>query len=130
MTMENIFKAARNGDKEKQYTMGLHNLYECRDYAEAVYWLEKSAEQGYDSAYLPLAKLFYEKDGKGIQTDYSKALYWLKKAVKSVKEDNQEYAMMMLGDMYYHGKGTRVDYQRAADLYKRASEIRLEIILR
>ena len=130
MTMEHIFKGARDGDKANQYTMGLHNLYECRDYAEAVYWLEKSAEQGYESAYLPLAKLFYEKDSKGIQTDYTKALHWCEMASQFTKDDNQEVAMMMLGDMYYHGKGTKVNYQRAADLYKQASEIRLDMILR
>jgi hypothetical protein len=46
--------------------------------------------------------------------DYSKAYEWLKKAY----EDGCSDSIKELGECYYYGKGTDIDYEKAFELFK------------
>ncbi len=68
--------------------MAQHNLgvyYEHgwgvkQDYAQAVYWYRKAAEQGLADAMNNLGVCYY--NGKGVRQDYAQAVYWYRKAAK------------------------------------------------
>ena len=49
-----------------------------QDYAEALSWYRKAAEQGYASAQYNIC-VFYE-NGYGVKKDYNEALNWYRKA--------------------------------------------------
>ena len=54
---------------------------------KAIYWYEKSAEQGYQDAQNGLAHIY--QNGNGIDKDMDKAIYWyqnlLNKEIKLLK---------------------------------------------
>ena len=58
--------------------------YEAGDYAEAVKWWRKAAEQGHAQGQYNLAVMY--GDGKGVSQDYAEAVKWYRKAAE------QEYA--------------------------------------
>ena len=127
---EEMVKKAENGDAVQQHILGLTYLYEHRNYPMAEYWLRQAAEQDYDIAFWPLAKLYDGHDHNGVKTDYVKCLHWCHKANESEKDDNQHYACSLMGWIYYEGKGTEVDYKKSAEMFSRSSDLRYEIILR
>ena len=47
---------------------------------KAIYWYEKSAEQGNHHVQNNLANIY--KNGDGIDKDMNKAIYWYKKAAE------------------------------------------------
>jgi TPR repeat protein len=57
-----------------------------QDYAEAVKWYRKVAEQGDDVAQFKLGQMYEE--GKGVQKDMTEATKWIRKAA----EQGHEYA--------------------------------------
>ncbi len=71
-----------------------------QDYAEAVKWLRKAAEQGHAKAQFNLG-LMYRK-GQGVPQDYAKALQWFRKAA----EQGVAKAQFNLGLMYDLRLGT------------------------
>ena len=50
-----------------------------QDYAEAVKWYRKAAEQGYADAQYNLGSCYY--NGKGVPQNYAEAVKWYCKAV-------------------------------------------------
>ena len=68
---------------EAQNNLGL--MYEFghgveKNYAEAVRWYTKAAEQGYASAQINLALIYLQ--GHGVKQDYAEALRWYTKAAE------------------------------------------------
>lgn len=59
--------------------------------------------------------------GIGCEKNYSEAVKWLKTSL-DINDENKR-ALYMLGCCYYNGDGVEVDYMRAADLYRRASDL-------
>lgn len=51
-----------------------------QDHTKAIYWLEKSANQGNANAQSTLGLIYYF--GDCVPKDYTKAIYWFKKASK------------------------------------------------
>ena len=78
-----------------------------QDYAQAVQWDRKAAEQGLAEAEVYLG-LMYE-NGTGIPQDYSQAVQWYRKAA----EQGLAAAQNNLGLMYYDGRGVTRDYIEA-----------------
>ena len=78
-----------------------------RDYAEAVAWYKKAAEQGHAVAQAGLG--FMYADGQGVPQDYARAVAWYKKAAEQGDAD----AQTNLGVMYANGRGVPQDYARA-----------------
>jgi hypothetical protein len=88
----------------------------AQDYAEALSWFRKSAEQGDARGQCSLGNSYAE--GMGTQQDYAEAARWYRKAAE------QGYAKgeFSLALMYYQGKGVPQDYAEAVRWYRKAAE--------
>jgi hypothetical protein len=78
-----------------------------QDYAEAVRWCRKAAEQGHPGAQFQLG-VMYEM-GLGVTQDWAEAVRWYRKAA----EQGDAHAQFDLGVMYAHGEGVPQDYVQA-----------------
>ena len=78
-----------------------------QDYAEAVKWYRRAAEQGYAVAQNNLGSMYY--NGTGVPQDYAEAVKWYRRAV----EQGYALAQSNLGFMYEDGTGAPQDYVRA-----------------
>ena len=82
--MNTYRQQAERGDAEADFKLGL--LYEYgykptseddgKDYAQALRWFRKAAEQDHADARLELGKMYL--DGKGVERDYAEAARWLR----------------------------------------------------
>ncbi|MCQ2573379.1 MAG: hypothetical protein MJ182_05755 [Treponema sp.] len=110
-----VNEAAKKERIEAYFFLGRY--YDCQqDYAKAVEWYKKSAEQGFALGQNNLG-LMYE-NGQGVPQDYAKAVDWYKKSAEqgfAISQNN-------LGDMYEYGKGVPQDYAKAVDWYKKSAE--------
>ena len=114
-------KMPQNSMTPKQmYDFGVNYFYgtngKAKDYAEAVKWFHKAAEQGNASAQCYLG-FMYEK-GYGVSKDYSEALKWFRKAVEQGNAQGQSN----LGYMYQYGYGVSQDYAEAVKWYRKSAE--------
>jgi len=87
-----------------------------RDYAQAVKWLTKAAEQGDNSAQNELALMYYT--GDGVRQDYPEAAKWWTKAAAGGDGNAQH----RLGLMYRDGQGVRQDVNEAIMWLTKAAE--------
>jgi hypothetical protein len=98
-------------DPQTQFHLG--TLYETgkgvpQDYAQAVLWYRKAAEQNLPLAQLRLGVLY--ANGVGVPLDKAQAAVWFRKAA----EQGNVYAQEMLGSDYLAGEGVQRNY---ADAY-------------
>ena len=87
-----------------------------QDYAEAVKWYRRAAEQG--DAYAQNNLGFMYDNGHGVPQDYAEAVKWYRRAA----EQGDAYAQHNLGFMYDEGHGVPQDYAEAVKWYRRAAE--------
>jgi hypothetical protein len=78
-----------------------------QDFAEAVRWYRKAADQGYAFAQSNLG-VMYDK-GQGLPQDYREAVRWYRKAA----DQGNTAAQFLLGSMYANGLGVTQDYVAA-----------------
>ena len=78
-----------------------------QDYAEAVRWYRKAAEQGYAEAQNNLG-LMYDM-AQGVPQNYAEAVKWYRKAA----EQGNDIGQYNLGFMYANGQGVPQDYVQA-----------------
>ncbi len=78
-----------------------------QDYAEAVKWYRKAAEQGATEAQNSLGFMYYK--GRGVPQDYAEAVKWFRKAAGQ----GHSRAQSNLGLMYIQGIGVPQDYVQA-----------------
>jgi hypothetical protein len=78
-----------------------------QDYAQALYWYRKAAEQGDADTQSSLG--FMYRVGRGVPQDYAQALYWFRKAAEQ-GDANGQYS---LGFMLKEGQGAPIDYVQA-----------------
>jgi TPR repeat protein len=96
-----------------------------QDYAEAVTWYRKAAEQGYAVAQYALG-VGYDR-GQGVPQDDAEAVTWYRKAAEQGYADAQNN----LGNIYNAGRGVPQDFVQAHKWYSlaaarsAASEVRL-----
>ncbi len=86
-----------------------------QDYAEAMKWYRKAAEQGLAIAQFNLGSMYY--NGEGVPQDYADALQWYRKAA----EQGESHAQYNLGVMYEEGRGVPQDYLQAHMWYNLAA---------
>ena len=87
-----------------------------KDYAEAVKWYRKAADQRYAQAQSEVGECYYY--GKGVNKDYAEAVKW---CLKAAEQGNAE-AQYNLGECYEYGHGVRKDYAEAERWYRLAAE--------
>jgi len=87
-----------------------------QDYAQAVVWFRKAADQGDPLAQGALGYMYSK--GEGVPQDYAEAVGWYRKGA------DQGYAKAQydLGNSYYEGKGVPQDYSEAVRWYRRAAD--------
>ena len=77
MTLDELRKRATAGDPIAQYAIGARYAQGDevkKDYAEAVRWFNKAADQGHVGAQTALGAYYWA--GRGVAQDLSKAYYW------------------------------------------------------
>lgn len=86
-----------------------------QEYAEAIEYLKKPAENGDIDAQVLLAQSYFR--GK-LKQDYAEAFKWFKLAF----DRGDERAQVDLGIFYYHGIGMKKNYAEAFKLWKLSAE--------
>jgi TPR repeat protein len=99
------------GNVDAQFNLGL--LYSSggqglpQDYAEALIWFRKAADQGDARAQVYLGGMY--RVGRGVRQDYAQAVAWFRKAANQ----GNLFAQADLGEMYRDGQGAPQDLVRA-----------------
>ena len=94
---------AEAGDLDAQTELG--ERYQAgdggveRDYAEAVRWYRRSAEQGHALGQVYLG--FMYSNARGVQRDYDEAVWWYRRSA----EQGHAMGQNNLGSMYLNGRG-------------------------
>jgi TPR repeat protein len=102
-------------DAESNFSKGL-SAYQQHDYATAVVWIQKAAEQGLAKAQYQLGHLYSE--GRGVTKNKQEAFKWIQKAA----EQGHTKAQYNLGLMYASGYGVTQNIQEAVKWYQKAAE--------
>lgn len=150
-----LFKiGASQNDAKAQYYLG--RMYfegdvsnEGVNYAKALGWYQKAAENGNAEAQACFAKMYFL--GIGVSPDFDKAMTWYQKSAnqgnahgqyglacmyyrvkkdypkamewyRKVAEQGNPYGQYTLACMYYYGEGSNQDYAQAAKWFKAAGE--------
>ena len=87
-----------------------------QDYAEAVKWYRKSAEQGMAYAQNDLGVCY--ADGTGVSQDHVEAVKWYRISA----EQGCAVAQFNLGECYEYGNGVLKDIPEAIKWYTKAAE--------
>jgi clan AA aspartic protease (TIGR02281 family) len=87
-----------------------------QDYATAMGWYRKAAEQSYAAAQHNLGLIY--ANGQGVPQDNAAALNWFRKAA----EQGDAYAQNDIGGMYSNGQGVPQDYAAAMSWYRKAAD--------
>ena len=109
---------ADEGDAYLQLIMGEKCFYGDglpQDYAEALSWYRKAADQDYAEAENSLGELY--RGGLGTPQDYGEAVRWFYRAARQGNADAEN----SLGTMYAGGFGVLRDYSEALKWYLRAA---------
>ena len=86
------------------------------NYAEAVKWYRKAAEQGFTFAQSDLAVCY--RKGQGVPQSYNEAVKWYRKAA----EQGHAKAQCNLGVCYAQGQGVPQSYTEAVKWFRKAAE--------
>jgi TPR repeat protein len=87
-----------------------------KDYATALQWLRKSADQKDARAQLAIGKFFYH--GWGVPKNNQEAMVWYRWAADQGDAEAQEW----VGKLYNEGSGVRRDSREAMAWFKKAAE--------
>lgn len=87
------------------------------DYAGALQWLQRAAEEGYLRAQLDLGGIYYA-GGHGLEADAQQALNWFTKAAAQGSKE----AEVFLGLLHYEGRTGKKDVEAAMKHWRVAAE--------
>jgi tetratricopeptide (TPR) repeat protein len=90
--------------------------YQRRDYAEAMRWYRKAADQGNADAQFDVGWLY--KNGWGVPQDYAEALRWCHNAA----DQGNVVAQNNIGRHYENGWGVAQDYAEAMRWFRKAAD--------
>ena len=113
---DNFLPLAEKGDYRSQYYVGylyLYGLGISKNEKLAVEYIQKSADQEYDSAQALLAYLYAE--GRVVPVDKKKSINLYKKAA----ERGNTSALLNLGLAYYKGEGVAKNDQTAIEMLEK-----------
>jgi TPR repeat protein len=112
------FARAQRGDAIAQHSLGVRyrsgGIDVPQDYAAAMSWYRKAAEQGNANAQTDLARMY--QYGEGVARNYAAAGSWYRKAA----DQGNANAQNNLGAMYEYGMGVAQDYVQAHKWYNLA----------
>ena len=113
-------QAAEGGDARAQFYLGEafnKGRGVIQDYADAVIWYRKAADQNNADAQETLCTMYFFGQG-AVTQDYGEAA----KVCSGAGKQGRVYPAYLGGYMYEFGKGVAVDLAQAASLYKVAAE--------
>ncbi len=87
-----------------------------QDYAQAMIWFRKAADQGEADAQFNLGVMY--ENGQGVAQDYAQAVAWYRKAA----DQGEASAQFNLGEMYRNGRGVPQDDAQAVAWYRKAAD--------
>ena len=90
--------------------------YVAQDFAEALKWYRKAAEQGSEEAEYTVGEFYHE--GLGVTKDFKEALRWWKRSA----EHGYEYAQYALGSLYVEGRETKKNVAEGLKWYRKAAD--------
>jgi len=112
---ENTYLRQQVGtDAQNDYEAGL-KYYNSENYAEALKWFRKAANQGNADAQTFLGIMY--SFGQVVTKDYAEAVKWYRKAA----DQGDAAGQVLLGGMYYYGKGVPQDYEEAVKWYLKSA---------
>ncbi|HTV49235.1 MAG TPA: tetratricopeptide repeat protein [Phycisphaerae bacterium] len=144
-------KSAAIGNAEGEFWLGFDYMNGWgikQNYAQAIAWLQKAADQDNLDSESVLASLLWNehdyvqaikwfqklaaqgnmsgdlmlgyayKDGQGVQQNYNMAI----KCFQAAAEMDEPQSMSALAELYYHGDGVEKDYAKAFYWYQKAAE--------
>ena len=88
-----------------------------RDTTQALFWLEKAAQQGQAEARALIGMIFF--DGVGVEKDYARA----RENFMEAAEEDQPSSQFGLGEIYYRGLGLEPNLELGADWYQKAADL-------
>ncbi len=110
-------KAAAENQPDALHALGMECL-EKGDAAQAVSFFRRAAAGGSAAAQYQLGRC--SEDGKGTERSLASAVQWYEAAAK----DENVPALLKLSELYAAGTGVPQDANRAAELRRRAEEVR------
>ena len=105
---------------DAQFVLGIMHkkgLGVKQDYAKAMKWYQKAAENGNNDVQLQYELGYMYENGLGVEQDYVKAAEWYEKAAIN----GHLLAQYNLGYFYDEGLGVKQDYVKAAEWYEEAA---------
>jgi TPR repeat protein len=90
--------------------------YDAKDYAGAMSWYRKAADQGDANAQNNVGDLYFY--GRGVAQDYAQAMFWYRKAA----DQGYTWGQFNVGWLCDSGKGVTQDYAQAASWYRKAAD--------
>ena len=118
--LRSIDASAENGNPDAQFLLGLSyrfgSLDRPQDFARAITWLERAADQGHVKAMTELATIYYGGDNG--KPEYDKAVYWARKAA----DQNDDMAQLILAWYYESGESVEKDLNQAAAWFRKAAD--------
>lgn len=93
-----------------------NDAYHSHNYAEALSWYRKAADQGNVRAQYNLGVMY--DHGDGVEQDYAEAVNWFRKAA----DQGHARAQFNLGNMYSDGTGVDQDDAEAVRWYRKAAD--------
>src|SRR5258708_39657252 len=112
-----FLESANAGHRSSQYALGRH-YFDTQEYSAAIFWYQKSADQGDADAAYNLGYMYNE--GMGTPRDLARANDLFLKSGMIAKFDgerNGRKAFDMLGTNYRYGLGVRRDRVEAYKWY-------------
>lgn len=97
-----------------------YRLYQQGDYEGALLRYEQAAEWGYEIAQSNAAWMYDKGLGVNEQGRYNRALEYFRESA----EQKNAFSYLKIGDYYYYGHGTPVDFEKAVLYYQAASDMR------
>ena len=110
-------KLAYYGNTKEQCELGLEyykGIIINKDISEAIYWLDKAAIKGDETAMFYLGEIYDQVED---YQDICKAVYWYRKAAEAGDSD----AQYNLAICYEHGDGVEKDFSKAVYWWKKAA---------
>lgn len=111
--------AADLDDPAEQYKRG-EQYYRgdgvIQDYAEALQWYMKAAEQELPEAWNRVGDIY--RNGQGVEQDYAEAVKWYRKAADEGNSDAQN----SLASMYFNGYGVAQNYGVALKWFQKSAK--------
>src|SRR5438876_701871 len=118
--LADIRAKAERGDAQSQLDLGClfysGALGGAKDYAEAVKWYRRAAEQNHAAAQYSLGVCY--KNGSGVAENAVEAVKWYRKAA----EQNLAQAQFSLGRCFERGQGVAKNEVEAVKWYRKGAE--------